>query len=115
MQPMIQSMVVRKVVFSMVIMIITVSCHCMSFAVISCWCKIDETSEEYHLVKEINPRVDNCVSYETEGGIFQEEGKIPAIICGPGNIKRPHKRNEFIAKEQIAQCSEFIEKLLGAL
>ncbi len=76
---------------------------------------IDETTEGYHLVKGINPRVGDCVSYGTEGGIFQEEGKIPAIICGPGNIEQAHKRNEFVAKEQIAQCSEFIEKLIKVL
>ncbi len=76
---------------------------------------VDENSEGYQFVKALHPEVAACVSYGTEGGIFQQEGKIPAVVCGPGNIAQAHMRNEYIEKDQIVQCSTFIEKLFAAL
>ncbi len=76
---------------------------------------VDENTEGYRFIREIHPFVGGCVSYGSEGGIFQQEGNIPSILCGPGNIEQAHKRNEFVEKEQIAQCSDLIEKLIGVL
>jgi len=41
------------------------------------------------------------VSYGTEGGLFYSKGNIPSLICGPGSINKPHKRNEFIEIDQL--------------
>ncbi|PID45798.1 MAG: acetylornithine deacetylase, partial [Proteobacteria bacterium] len=76
---------------------------------------VDEDTEGYRFIKEIHPSVGNCVSYGSEGGIFQQEGKIPAILCGPGNIEQAHKRNEFVEKDQIVQCVDFMKRLIKAL
>ncbi len=55
-----------------------------------------------------------AVSYGTEAGLYQNAG-IPSIICGPGDIARAHKPNEFIRAEELTSCQTFIEALGGPL
>jgi acetylornithine deacetylase len=51
------------------------------------------------------------VSYGTEAGLFQQMG-VPSVICGPGDIAQAHSPNEFVALEQLAQCENFIDRIL---
>ncbi|MDS7594716.1 acetylornithine deacetylase [Agrobacterium tumefaciens] len=51
-----------------------------------------------------------AVSYGTEAGLFQAAG-IDAIICGPGDIGRAHKPNEFITAGELAACQSMVEAL----
>lgn len=41
-----------------------------------------------------------AVSYGTEAGLFQQAG-VPAIICGPGDISRAHKPEEFLTRDEL--------------
>ncbi|WP_417711142.1 acetylornithine deacetylase [Roseibium aggregatum] len=51
-----------------------------------------------------------AVSYGTEAGLFQE-ASVDAIICGPGDIGRAHRPNEFIETGELAACQKLIAKL----
>ncbi|MDX0524445.1 acetylornithine deacetylase [Sinorhizobium medicae] len=51
-----------------------------------------------------------AVSYGTEGGLFQRAG-IDAIICGPGDIGRAHKADEYILIDELMACQAMIEAL----
>jgi acetylornithine deacetylase len=51
------------------------------------------------------------VSYGTEAGLFQKMG-VPTVICGPGDIAQAHGPNEFVALEQLAQCENFMDRIL---
>lgn len=51
-----------------------------------------------------------AVSYGTEAGLYQRAG-MDAIICGPGDIARAHKPNEFIETGELAACQVMIEAL----
>jgi acetylornithine deacetylase len=51
------------------------------------------------------------VSYGTEAGLFQQMG-VPTVICGPGDIAEAHRPNEFVALDQLAQCENFIDRIL---
>ncbi|PRD43599.1 acetylornithine deacetylase [Phyllobacterium phragmitis] len=51
-----------------------------------------------------------AVSYGTEAGLFQQAG-IDSIICGPGNISRAHKPNEYILIEELSACVAMIDAL----
>ena len=51
-----------------------------------------------------------AVSYGTEAGLFQRAG-IDAIICGPGEISRAHKPDEFILVDELLACQAMIERL----
>lgn len=57
-----------------------------------------------------NTAVD-AVSFGTEAGLFQQAG-VPAIICGPGDIGRAHKPNEYITRDELARCTAFLNNLL---
>ncbi len=52
----------------------------------------------------------NAVSYGTEAGLFQQAG-IDAIICGPGEIGRAHRPDEFIETGELAACQRMIADL----
>jgi acetylornithine deacetylase len=54
------------------------------------------------------------VAYGTEAGQFEQAG-IPSVICGPGDIRQAHKPNEFVALDQIAQCVDFLDKVIDSL
>jgi acetylornithine deacetylase len=51
-----------------------------------------------------------AVSYGTEGGLYQQAG-IDAIVCGPGDIGRAHRPNEYIEVGELAACRQMIEDL----
>jgi acetylornithine deacetylase len=55
------------------------------------------------------------VSYGTEGGIYQTEGGIPTIVCGPGDIAQAHAPDEFVARTQLDACDAFIDRLAERL
>jgi acetylornithine deacetylase len=52
----------------------------------------------------------HAVSYGTEAGLFREAG-LPAVICGPGDIAQAHRPDEYISREQVAACVEFMRRL----
>ena len=52
----------------------------------------------------------SAVSYGTEAGLYQQAG-IDAIICGPGDIGRAHKPDEYIETAELAACQAVIEAL----
>jgi acetylornithine deacetylase len=51
-----------------------------------------------------------AVSYGTEAGLFQAAG-VEAIICGPGDIARAHRADEYIESEELDACRRMIEGL----
>ncbi|WP_095091050.1 acetylornithine deacetylase [Mesorhizobium sophorae] len=51
-----------------------------------------------------------AVSYGTEAGLYQAAG-VDAIICGPGDIDRAHKPDEYILTSELAACQRLIEAL----
>ncbi len=53
----------------------------------------------------------HTAAYVAEASQFQASG-IPAVICGPGNIDQAHQANEWIAVDQLNQCSQFLRRLL---
>ena len=51
-----------------------------------------------------------AVSYGTEAGLYQAAG-LDAIICGPGDIARAHKPDEYILANELVACQQMIEAL----
>ncbi|MBZ9905548.1 acetylornithine deacetylase [Mesorhizobium sp. BR115XR7A] len=51
-----------------------------------------------------------AVSYGTEAGLYQAAG-LDAIICGPGDIGRAHKPDEYILASELTACQLMIEAL----
>jgi acetylornithine deacetylase len=55
------------------------------------------------------------ISFGTEGGLFHQALNVPTYICGPGDIAQAHRPDEFISRDQIAQCLGFLERLSHTL
>lgn len=55
------------------------------------------------------------ITFGTEGGLFQSELGIPAVVCGPGNIAVAHKPDEYVSEEQLALCDAMFDRLLARL
>ena len=51
-----------------------------------------------------------AVPYGTEAGLFQDGG-MPTVIFGPGDIAQAHQADEFIDVSQIEACEAFMRKL----
>ena len=54
------------------------------------------------------------VTYGTEAGIYAAGG-ISAVVCGPGDIARAHKADEWVGLEELAACEAFIGRLIDHL
>lgn len=50
------------------------------------------------------------VPFGTEAGLFQGMG-MSVVVCGPGAIAQAHKPDEFVSRDQMAQCLEMLQGL----
>jgi acetylornithine deacetylase len=55
------------------------------------------------------------ITFGTEGGLFQRDLGVPAVVCGPGNIAVAHKPDEYVSAEQLALCDQMLARLLERL
>ncbi|MBT9385107.1 acetylornithine deacetylase [Pseudooceanicola sp. CBS1P-1] len=53
-----------------------------------------------------NPAL-QAVSYGTEAGLFQAAG-VPSVICGPGDIARAHKPEEYLTEAELTGAVEMV-------
>lgn len=51
-----------------------------------------------------------AVSYGTEAGLFQQAG-VPSVICGPGDIARAHRPEEFLTVDELAATVKMVLNL----
>ena len=54
------------------------------------------------------------VSFGTEAGIYARAG-IPTVVCGPGDIGRAHKADEWIGLDELAAADGMMERLADKL
>ncbi|QIB34989.1 acetylornithine deacetylase [Ancylobacter pratisalsi] len=54
------------------------------------------------------------LAYGTEAGLYFEAG-IPTLVCGPGNIDRAHKPDEWVGLDELASADALMLKLAEAL
>ncbi|TAI66450.1 acetylornithine deacetylase [Bradyrhizobium sp. Leo170] len=50
------------------------------------------------------------VAFGTEAGLYAEAG-IPTLVCGPGDMARGHKADEWIGFDELAAASAMIDRL----
>lgn len=71
--------------------------------------------DEDHALARLTARLSGnvplaAVSYGTEAGLYQQAG-IPAIVCGPGDIARAHKPDEYITTGELHEAREMVLRL----
>lgn len=54
------------------------------------------------------------VSFGTEAGLYQRSG-VPTVVCGPGDITKAHRPDEFVPLEQLARCETFLMRMAKAI
>jgi acetylornithine deacetylase len=54
------------------------------------------------------------VSFGTEAGLYAKAG-IPTVVCGPGDIGRAHKADEWIGIDELTQADQMMERLAAKL
>ena len=66
------------------------------------------------LTKALAKRNDHAkVAFGTEGGLFRTMAGIPTVVIGPGDIGRAHKADEYIALDELAAGSAFLDRLIA--
>lgn len=55
------------------------------------------------------------IAFGTEAGIYQRRCGIPMVVCGPGDIAKAHRPDEFLESSQLAACDAFLDRLSAAL
>ena len=53
------------------------------------------------------------VAYGTEAGHFSGALGIPTIVCGPGSIAQAHKPDEYVTRDQLARCDDFLDRIVS--
>lgn len=54
------------------------------------------------------------VAFGTEAGLYAQAG-IPAVVCGPGDIRQAHRPDEYVETAQLLQCERFIDTMIADL
>lgn len=55
------------------------------------------------------------VAYGTEGGLITQAFGVPTFICGPGSMAQGHKADEFVSRDQMAQCDAMMDRIVEQL
>jgi len=55
------------------------------------------------------------VAFGTEGGLFRARLAIPTVVCGPGSMNQGHTPDEWVSRDQLAECDRFMDALLARL
>ena len=55
------------------------------------------------------------VGFGTEAGLFKAGLDMPVVVCGPGSIDRAHKPDEYITRDELAACDQFLDKVIASL
>jgi acetylornithine deacetylase len=58
--------------------------------------------------------VAGAVSFGTEAGFYAAAG-IPTVVCGPGDIARAHKPDEWIGVDELADADRMMRRLAAQL
>jgi len=53
------------------------------------------------------------VAYGTEAGHFSGALGIPTIVCGPGSIAQAHKPDEYVTRDQLTRCDDFLDRIVS--
>ena len=73
----------------------------------------DEDAEVVQLAKGLGGGNDVAkVAFGTEGGLFEAIAGVPTVICGPGDIGRAHKADEWVGRDELAACDAFLARLV---
>ena len=75
----------------------------------------EEDSEAVRFIRELTGKNStDVVSFGTEAGLYQKAG-ISTALCGPGSIEQAHKPDEYVAIDQLQECLDMLDRMVGRL
>lgn len=54
------------------------------------------------------------VDYGTDGGVIAAQG-VPVLVCGPGDIARAHRADEYVTVTELEECDALLARMLDVL
>jgi len=52
--------------------------------------------------------------FGTDGGVIAAQG-VPVLVCGPGDIARAHRADEYVTVDELAECDAFLARVIEGL
>jgi acetylornithine deacetylase len=56
-----------------------------------------------------------AVDFGTEAGLYQQRLRVPTFVCGPGDMARAHRADEYIELDELAAVNRFLTGLVDWL
>ncbi len=53
--------------------------------------------------------------FGTEAGLFSAQLGLDCVVCGPGDIDRAHKPDEYITRDELEGCDAFLDRIVDSL
>lgn len=55
------------------------------------------------------------VDFGTEAGLYQERLGLPTLVCGPGDMARAHRADEYIEVGELESAQRYLDGIIGWL
>lgn len=56
-----------------------------------------------------------AVDFGTEAGLYRDALDVPVVVCGPGDMARAHRADEYIELGELRACLELLDGLVDRL
>lgn len=56
-----------------------------------------------------------AVDFGTEAGLYRERLGVPVVVCGPGDMARAHRADEYIEAGELAAAERLLDRLVDGL
>ena len=72
----------------------------------------DNDTQFVQLINQLNGTIHpTTVAFASEAGQYAEGG-FESILCGPGDIQRAHRADEYIKVSELQDCLNFLKRLI---
>jgi len=55
------------------------------------------------------------LGFGAEAGLFREVLGLACVVCGPGEIERAHRADEYVTCSELAACDKFLSRVVASL
>jgi acetylornithine deacetylase len=55
------------------------------------------------------------IDFGTEAGLFGDALGLETVVCGPGDIDRAHRADEYVTRAELAACDRFLDRVIAGL
>ncbi|MGH2889053.1 MAG: peptidase dimerization domain-containing protein, partial [Solirubrobacteraceae bacterium] len=56
-----------------------------------------------------------AVDFGTEAGLYREALGVPVVVCGPGDMARAHRADEYVETGELAAAERLLDRVVDGL